>query len=96
MKPPVDASQELGLVNALELRLFLFSVQTGASVGPLSAELDVLRPVSLGRNLGQGKVAVHGLEAWLEDAVCEEELNVELARNGALSAEPDEAARLLQ
>lgn len=37
-----------------------------------------------------------GLEAGLEDALCEEELDVQFARNGTLRAEADEATGLLK
>jgi len=47
-KPPADAGKELGLVDTLELSLFLFSVEAGAAIRTLATELYVVWPAAVG------------------------------------------------
>jgi hypothetical protein len=91
-----DAGQELVLVDALEWSLRLFLVQASASIRSLAAELHVGWPGSVGRDLRQSKVAVHSAVAWLEDAVGEEQLNVEILGHDAVCPSADKAASLLK
>jgi hypothetical protein len=91
-----DTVQELVLPNALERSFLFLLIESSASIWALAAGLDALWPLAVGRNLRKGEVAVHGSEGWFEDAVGEEEFDVELARNHACCTTLHECASFLE
>lgn len=97
METSANAVQEFLLLDALEGTALVFLlVQAGAAIRTLAALVRVLWPETVRGYLCQGEIAVDGPEAGLEDAVCEEKLDIELARDGASSTEADEATSLLK
>ena len=96
METTAHSVQELFFVDTLERALELFLVESRASIWSFAALLDVLGPDALRGDLRQREVAVHGRETGFEDAVREEELDVKLARNGALCTSVYKVPRLLE
>lgn len=91
-----NAVQELLLLNTLKWTLQFFLIQASAAARTFAALVHILRPKSIRRDLRKQKVSVNGLEARLEDAVGEEELDVKLTRDSASCTTANEPTSLLQ
>ena len=92
-----EASEEVVFVHALERSLLLLLVKPSGAEWALARRTQRTRPGIVVRYLGQRReIAVYQIYIWFENAVCEEELNVQFARNDAAGLAGGKSASLLK